>query len=918
MAGSRILYWLGRLGLILLICSPLFSARPQQNLLLPHSERIKSLLVEIDGRDETATYQDLIPLQIGEKVTPRKISEAVKSLYQTKLFSDIEVIERGRGNYIFRLARIKIVRHLIIYGKKEIPFRLVRSRVYSLQEGAPFFTDLLPKVLEEIRQALKEEGYFEPQIDFLVDEDPVNQAVDLLFRVRSYKRYRIKSIHFSATAPLGEEEVKKSLKVKEGQIYVPANLQKELEELKQLYYEQGFRRVETKVEKIIFKPDSSEVEIVIGIFPKEKMEISIKGYDIPLSMIKPLWGSNVFEEWALAEGEAKIIQYLRKKGYLFASVSSKIERRGDILRVIYDITPGSKFRIGNIVFKGISYFSTEELKKQLEIQSNLPFLQEIDGARLFQLPREIKLFYMIYGFPETQVNLNFERHGRKITPIYYINEGPQQVVADIIFEGNKSFTPAELKAEIVSRKGGPFFRPNIQKDIEKLDAFYANHGFRGTKISAEVREKDENQFIIRFKIKEGQVVRVKKIVITGAKITRQRVILRELRIQEGDIADAARIRLTKSRLEKLGIFSEVRLEEQPIDQGEINLIINLREGERNYMGLGLGLETKEGPKALELWNAVIRPRGTAEFIRSNVLGTGAQLSLVGQLSLKETRGVLSWEQPYFFGLPMQTYLNAWLEREERRSYAYDRRGISLTTIRNLTKPEDFVILFTLRLARTSLYKLFVAESEVDRQHFPFSTTSVSGSFVWDRRDDAFNPTRGFFLSSSLEWAYPLFNAESNFQKVFSKFQYYYSLSLPQLTFSATARLGLGRGRIPIHERFFGGGSHSFRGTEFDELGPKDPESGNPVGGKALFILNLEMTFPLISELRYLQGAVFYDSGRVFQERRQFNPLEFQHALGLGLRYKTPLGPVRFEIGWNLNPSPGEKSFHLFLTIGNVF
>jgi len=267
---------------------------------------------------------------------------------------------------------------------------------------------------------------------------------------------------------------------------------------------------------------------------------------------------------------------------------------------------------------------------------------------------------------------------------------------------------------------------------------------------------------------------------------------------------------------------------------------------------------------------------------------------------------------------MQTYLNAWLEREERRSYAYDRRGISLTTIRNLTKPEDFVILFTLRLARTSLYKLFVAESEVDRQHFPFSTTSVSGSFVWDRRDDAFNPTRGFFLSSSLEWAYPLFNAESNFQKVFSKFQYYYSLSLPQLTFSATARLGLGRGRIPIHERFFGGGSHSFRGTEFDELGPKDPESGNPVGGKALFILNLEMTFPLISELRYLQGAVFYDSGRVFQERRQFNPLEFQHALGLGLRYKTPLGPVRFEIGWNLNPSPGEKSFHLFLTIGNVF
>jgi|Deesub1362B_J571_1020462.scaffolds.fasta_scaffold00001_883 outer membrane protein assembly complex protein YaeT len=918
MSWRKKLYWGGLLGLLLLVCPLVFSFGPEQSLILPQSGRIKSLVVEIDGQRTTAEYRDLIPLQVGDLVSPRKISEAVKSLYQTKLFSDIEVIERGRGNYVFRLTSIKIVRHLIIYGKKEIPFRIIRSRVYSLQEGVPFFPDLLPKTLEEIRKALEEEGYFHPQIDVLADEDPANQAIDLLFRVNSYKRYRIKSIRFSTTTPLKEKEVKKIIKVKEGQIYVPALLQKNLENLKHVYYEQGFRKVDTKVEKIKFSPEPPEVDIVIGVFPREKMEILIRGYDVPLSMIKPLWGANVFEEWALAEGEAKIIQYLRKKGYLFASVSSRIKREADTLQVIYDIIPGSKFKIGDVVFKGISYFSADELKKQLEIQSNLPFLAGIDGARLFQLPREIKLFYMIYGFPETQVNLNFERRGRKITPIYYINEGPQQVVADILFEGNLSFSPAELQAEIISQPGGPFFRPNIQKDIEKLDAFYANHGYRGTKISAEVKEKEKDHFIIQFKIEEGEIVQVRKIIITGNKVTRKRVIFRELRIQAGDIADAARIRETKTRLEKLGIFSEVRIEELKVREGEINLIINLREGERNYMGLGLGLETKEGPKALELWNAVIRPRGTAEFIRSNVLGTGAQLSLVGQLSLKETRGVLSWEQPYFFGLPMQTYLNAWLEREERRSYAYDRRGISLTTIRNLTKPQDLVILFTLRLARTSLYKLFVAESEVDRQHFPFSTTSISGSFVWDRRDDAFNPSKGFFLSSSLEWAYPLFNAESNFQKIFSKFQYYYSLPLPHLTFSATARLGLGRGRIPIHERFFGGGSHSFRGTEFDELGPKDLESGNPVGGKALFILNLEMTFPLISEIRYLQGAVFYDSGRVFQERRQFNPLDFQHALGFGLRYKTPLGPVRFEIGWNLNPSPGEKSFHLFLTIGNVF
>lgn len=889
-----------------------------QTTILPQSNQVRSLVVEIDGQEADEELRALVPIQTGDFISLKKISDAVKSIYETHLFSDIEVLEKGAGTFVFRLRRVKVVRHLIIYGPKEIPFPMIRSRVSSLKEGEVFLADLLPKTIEEIRTALEEEGYFYPQIEVFQDDDPDNLAIDLLFRVNSYERYKIKSIRFVSSIPLKEDEAKKRMKLKEGQDYIPLLLNQKLENIREYYLDQGFRKVEARVEEVEFNRQTKEVKLTIGLFPQERTEIEIRGFNVPLKMVKSVWSGDVFEEWALTEGEAKIIQYLRKRGYLFASVSSRIERKGDLLRVIYDVNPGSKFRIGPLVFRGMRYFSQDELKRQLEIQRSIPFLAEIGGDRLFQLPREIKLFYMIYGFPETQVNLNFERQGRTIIPIYYINEGPQQVVSDILFKGNPSFPSSTLQEKIISRPGGPFFRPNIQKDVEQLETFYANQGFRGTRISPEIKETEKNHFLILFKIVEGKVVRLKKIIITGPKITRRRVILKELRIYEGDVANAGLIRETKYRLEKLGIFSEVRIEEQRAGPGEINLIINLKEGERNYMGLGLGLETKEGPKALEIWNAVVRPRGTAEYIRSNVMGTAAQLSLVGQVSLKETRGVLSWEQPYFFGLPMQTYLNAWLEREERRSYAFDRRGISLTTIRELEKPQDFVLLFTLRLARTSLYKLYVAESEVDRQHFPFSTTSISGSFVWDRRDDAFNPAQGFFLSSSLEWAYPLFNAESNFQKVFSKFQYFYTFSLPQWTFSLTSRLGLGRGRIPIHERFFGGGSHSFRGTDFDELGPKDSESGNPVGGKALFILNVELSFPLLADLPYLHGAVFYDAGQVFQERRQFNLLEFQQALGLGLRYRTPLGPVRFEVGWNLNPFPGEKSINVFLTIGNVF
>ncbi len=164
---------------------------------------------------------------------------------------------------------------------------------------------------------------------------------------------------------------------------------------------------------------------------------------------------------------------------------------------------------------------------------------------------------------------------------------------------------------------------------------------------------------------------------------------------------------------------------------------------------------------------------------------------------------------------------------------------------------------------------------------------------------------------------PVFGSESDFLKNFIKYQHYFSL-LPRLTFSSTFRMGLGRGLMPIPERFFAGGSNSFRGERFDELGPRDQDSGNPIGGKALVLLNFELTFPFVSSIRNLYGAVFYDTGNVYARRKEFSLTSFRDAIGFGLRYRTPLGPIRVELGWNLDAPEGEKKVIAFITIGNVF
>jgi outer membrane protein insertion porin family len=200
---------------------------------------------------------------------------------------------------------------------------------------------------------------------------------------------------------------------------------------------------------------------------------------------------------------------------------------------------------------------------------------------------------------------------------------------------------------------------------------------------------------------------------------------------------------------------------------------------------------------------------------------------------------------------------------------------------------------------------------------PYSTTSIGGSVLRDRRDDPFNPLKGYFFSTALEWAYPLFNTESNFLKLFSKYQRYFPVG-NRIQFAFTSRLGLGSGHMPIPERFFAGGSNSFRGTRYDELGPKDPVFGNPVGGKALFLLNFELVLPIFSQLENLGAVFFYDTGNVWTSPSQISLNDMEHALGLGLRYRTPLGPVRFEFGWNLDAAPGESKTLVFITIGNMF
>lgn len=878
---------------------------------------IAGVSVQVDGAAAGPEIAALIPISAGEPYSLKKITGTIKQVFKTGLFSDVQVLKEGQTEVqlTFLLTRKLMTRNISFLGEKAISQKKLRESLYSLRPEGFYSEERLTRAKEELAEALDKEGYLHSRISARVEREANKPQVDIVFEVSLNPRYTVRAIEFPGNPAVAPADLKRQITSREGQPYIPRQLDEDLVRLKNYFLSAEYPRAEVSLADKIFHEESHSVTLFIQVVANEKILITITGAKVPDALVRPIWEEKIFEDWGLLQSEAKVLSYLRGQGYIFATAKSSIEKGTDEIRVVHEINPGKKYRIFGTDFEGLHYFTTAEIKAELGIGPDIPLLGGVPGEKVFGMPRQIENLYQSRGFNETLVDLNFRLIGGYMTAIFHIEEGPQQKIGRVTIEGASLFSLQTLRAQISSAGGGPYFQPSIQKDIERLENFYQDQGVRDTKISAQVEKAGEREFNLGFLVQEGRRIRVEKIVVAGNVVTRKNAILRELRIQEGDWAFANRILETRRNLERLGVFSEVKVEEVSVSPDSENLVISLREGDRNYIGLGAGLETRNPPQNVEFWKSGISPRGTIEFIRGNLFGNASQLSFVTQFSLIEKRGVISWEQPYFFGLPVQTALNGWLEREERVSYGYDQRGVSFTGIRPLGK--NWISLTTLRWARTTLTFLDIAESEVDRQFFPFSTTSISDSLIRDRRDDTFNPERGSFLSAVAEWAYPLFGVESNYLKSFVKYQHFFPV-LTRMNFSLTARLGLGSGRMPIHERFFGGGGNSFRGETFDELGPKDSNSQKPIGGKALFIVNFELRFLLFSTLPNLAGVVFYDKGNVFYRRKDFRFRDLEDALGLGIRYRTPLGPLRLDFGWNLNPPPGRAQPLVFITIGNIF
>ncbi|HLP46780.1 MAG TPA: POTRA domain-containing protein [Candidatus Kapabacteria bacterium] len=872
--------------------------------------------VRIKNSDE---YELLLAFKPGDTFNYKKIRENIATLYKTGLFSDVKVeiekLENNRLNLYYVMGPQYIVGAVKIETDGTVGKKHIFNAILSLRRGITFEEDNVENARQEIRSFLNSRGYFDPEITYeiiLPDDEKTQRShvsVDVLFNVKPGRAATVEKLVLTVANNEIREQLKHYFTARR---YIPNEFQKAIENARKKLKEQLYYFPEIKIKENFLDAAKTKVNLEVVIKPGYRYEFRFRGMKRKIDLIATIWEKKVFEKWAENESKARILYYLKNKGYLNAEVGSAIVIKNLVKSVTFKVKKNMRYALGQIRFTGNQSFSEKKLTEIVKTDDQFFDRHFYLRFRSLRVDQEVlRLFYYFNGFPTAAVSIEPFFRGDKVDIMFVITEGKKFTVDTILFNGNRTFTPGTLYPIMQTHVNGPFVQQKLNEDLERLRDFYNSRGFDDVKLTADISPGNAKSILVN--IEEGQSYRVGNLIIIGASDTQEKLIRNLFPLKSKDYYDRSRIELFKSDIENSAIFNELKVVKIGRTADVVDVLIKVTPDTNKYYGFGVGGEWAVGAPA--------RLRGTLEYQQRNIFDTYSTLSgvfQIGEVDKKITiRGAVSFDTPYLFKRQVNSELKAWADSEQFPSYNFTRLGASKSIVQKLSQSSYFLSSFL--FYRTRLNELDITPTAVDQVGTSFYTAAFRLSYVREKRDDPFNPTSGDFFSSDFKMGllmladksqHPFFKFQWSYQKIF-KF-----LKTGTLVFSI--RNGLADGELSITERFFAGGVNTFRGTKTDRLGPMDALHNSPKGGNAMLLLNLEATFPIpfipSNDFYY---SVFADVGNLFEKVSQFRLNQMEKALGFGLKLKTQLGPLRLDFAWNLAKKETDN-FRVHIGIGNVF
>lgn len=855
------------------------------------------------------------------------------------------------------------------------------QQVANLSDEEPYNPARLPTAETALLDFLHHNGYFQAEVHATPAIDDPNQLVNVTFVGRLGKQARIGNVNIEGPPSQDSAKLLHTVRtirarltgalLKSGKTYTPDRIKAATKLLKRSLAKE--QRLASKVHENqpIYHPETNRADVSFTIEEGPVVTVRTTGAKISriplmsarkLKTLVPIFSEGTIDRDLVQEGQQNLVDYFQKKGFFDVNVKVNFQHVSDRISLVYDIESGKKHKVRSISFRGNQQVSDQALLSQVVIKkAHLLSHGSISQKQLKQSVDKLRALYQDIGYEDVKVTPKVVDKEPYLDVVFEIQEGQQTWVEAVQVTGNQTVPLDRLTGgkALPLRANYPFSQRRMVEGRNQIAAAYQNRGYLNSEVKTTVARQpsDPHRVDVTYAITEGQMVRVSDVLYLGQKRTRLSLLHKTAQIEPETVMSRSSLLAAETRLYDLNVFdwSAVGPKKPITDQIEEGVLVRVHEAKRNEITYGFGFEVSHrggntpggtvavpglptvglgSNKVAPSQSTFASPRGLVEFSRRNMRGLAETFSTSLLLSRLDQRALTSYTQPHFIGSQWGSATSFSIERTTQNPlFAAGLGDASFQVERLISRKNNTRLQLRYDFNKTSLSHLLVPELVLPRDR-NIHLSTFSGTLIRDTRDKPLDAHQGILATLDLALTPGPLGSSASFAKAFGQYAFYKPIH--SMIFANSIRIGLAKAYagsfVPTSQLYFSGGGTSLRGFPIDQAGPQrlvpfcgvlQGQSGCvnvtvPVGGRQLFILNSELRFPL-KIMKALGGVVFYDGGNVYSAINLASFVNnYTNTIGVGLRYATPIGPVRIDIGRNLNPVPGIGATQYFITLGQAF
>ena len=745
------------------------------------------------------------------------------------------------------------------------------------------------------------------------------------------------------------------------------------------------------LEKSTYDADKKELDYTFGINQGPVVKVDVVGTKFSKSRLKllvPVYEEGTVDIDLLNEGAFNMKDYLQQEGYFDASVSVKTLGEGTQAETVqYTVVEGQKHKVTAVNLEGNKYFSTALLQQGLKVQKGDLYMPS--GRFSAQLvtadQNSMQAIYRANGFKDATVTSSVKDQGdvaggkkgkvAQIAVTYKIVEGEQQDFGSVAMKGLTAEQEAALSPLLQAREGQPFSLVTLSGDRDVILSYLLSNGFDQARVEVAqtVDATDKTRTDIGFDVTAGPEVFIGKVLGSGVVHTKPKVVEQQVRVHAGDPLDQSALLETQRNLYNLALFNEVvaAVQNPAGDAEQKNVLLQITEAKRWDVTYGFGFEaqlgtpscgqycTRVGTTNAQEGKAGVSPRVLLDVSRINVFGTDDSLTLHSEYGLLETVATLTFQNPHLFGNKNFSgqVSGGYSNVQDISTFQSSKLQGDFRVTQHASKKDTFVYDFQYRRISVNPNSLAIAANLIPLLSEPVRVGGPGITWIRDTRSPSqLDAVKGYYFSIDEFLASGIFGSQTSFNRTDATFSTYYQFGKGQAKYvlARNTRFGFinsygvnpnagvstcagvllntnaSCNPVPLPERLYAGGATSHRGFPINGAGPRDLQTGFPVGGSGVLVNTVELRLPpptlpkVGNSISFVVfddwGNVFDHVGDVFSSIKRFSQPDrdscrmvynvaigtcnfnyWSNAIGIGLRYKTPVGPIRVDLPYNLNP-----------------